>query len=489
MPRPNLLFIYTDEQRADTMAAYGNRKIQTPSLDRLAETSTVFERAYVTQPVCTPSRASLLTGLYPHTNGCVRNNVPLSLDVPTIAEMLPVGEYATCHIGKWHLGDEMFPQHGFQEWAATEDAYRPFYREGRDRTMPCHYSRFLAENGFQPAPDGFFNRNAAALMPEEFSKPAFEAREASRFIRENRDRPFCLFVNFLEPHMPFFGPRDGQYDPGEIDLPANFDCPPDETTLLRNRLMMWQFAMTGMDGRPLKTERDWRELIARYWGMCSHVDTYAGAILRTLEECGVDDNTIVVYTSDHGDMMGSHRMLTKCVMYEEASRVPLLVRLPGQTEARRVQGPVSQVDLVPTLLEAMGVPVPDSLEGTSLAASLRDGSEPGRDAVIEWNGVNNPSKHEKQLRAVPEEMRDKVTLEDVQAAEADPLRTISTPEGWKLTLSPLLGQHELYNLNEDPLETRNLAPDPGKRPLMRDLRARMVEWQKATSDKVTLPEV
>ena len=113
--RPNILFIFTDEQRYDTMTAYGNRAIQTPNLDRLARQSTVFEQTYVTQPVCTPSRSTLLTGLWPHTNGCTANNIPLRPETLCVPEMLP-DDYSTCYDGKWHLGDEIFAQHGFQEW-------------------------------------------------------------------------------------------------------------------------------------------------------------------------------------------------------------------------------------------------------------------------------------------------------------------------------------------------------------------------------------
>jgi arylsulfatase A-like enzyme len=124
---PNLLFLYTDEQRYDTLAAYGNKTIRMPNLDRLAGQSTVFERAYVTQPVCTPSRATLLTGLYPHTSGLIRNNIPLRADTKCLPEMMPAGLYACAHMGKWHLGDEIYPQHGFPTWLATEDTYHRFY--------------------------------------------------------------------------------------------------------------------------------------------------------------------------------------------------------------------------------------------------------------------------------------------------------------------------------------------------------------------------
>jgi len=487
MKRPNLLFIFTDEQRADTMAAYGNHRIETPNLNRLASQSTIFERAYVTQPVCTPSRSSILTGLYPHTTGCTRNNIPLPADVLCLPEMLSEGEYVTAYHGKWHLGDEIFAQHGFDEWRSIEDGYRKYYSPGRDPESRSTYHGFLIDNGFTPSDGRYFTRSEAARLPEEFGKPAYLAREASRFIRENRNRPFILFVNFLEPHMPFFGPRDGQYDPSDVALPGNFEAIPTDDQPLKTRLMYRAFRERGYDGFPLHTEEGWRRLIANYWGLCSLVDTHVGTILSTLEECGLSDNTIVVYTSDHGDMMGSHRLLTKCVMFEEAVRVPLLIRLPGQTTSMRVRSPASQIDLVPTLLDLMGQPVPSHLQGKSLRPVLEDPGRADRDDVfIEWNGHDSAISKELRDDCLPAYVAEIATREEAIAAVTASVRTIITHDGWKFNCS-LIGEHELYNLNEDPLETTNLAGRGDLRSLMGELTERIRRWQDRTADTVEIP--
>ena len=202
MEPPNLLFIYTDQQRADTLAAYGNDLIQMPNLNRLAEESVVIDQAYVAQPVCQPSRSTLLTGLYPHTTGCFTDSDfilhPLKSETPCLPELIEEGDYFCGHHGKWHLGDDVYIQHGFHDWVSTEDhEHRPYYTEGRDTFQHCDYYDFLAGEGFEPdltEEDGFqaFTSRYCARLPEEYGKPAYLARSASRFIRENKARPFIL---------------------------------------------------------------------------------------------------------------------------------------------------------------------------------------------------------------------------------------------------------------------------------------------------------
>ena len=147
--RPNLLFIFTDQQRYDTLACYGNDWIETPNLNKLADRSFVFERAYVTQPICTPARSSIMTGLYPHTNGCIELNVPLRQETPTIAEMVSP-EYHCGYYGKWHLGDEIIAQHGFSDWVSIEDYYRRYYSKPEYLGQFSDYHHYLVENGYAP---------------------------------------------------------------------------------------------------------------------------------------------------------------------------------------------------------------------------------------------------------------------------------------------------------------------------------------------------
>ena len=185
--QPNLLYVFTDEQAARTMAAYGNTQIETPHLNRLASESVVFDKAYVTQSVCTPSRSTLLTGLYPHTNGCIQNNVPLPEEIPCLPELGDFRDYAIAYHGKWHLGDEIFAQHGFQEWISIDDGYREHNRRARpEATRPT--TTAVAQGS---EPDRWAGR--LPLVQQGFLAPpgrvleaVLPGQRASRFIRDTR---------------------------------------------------------------------------------------------------------------------------------------------------------------------------------------------------------------------------------------------------------------------------------------------------------------
>ncbi len=492
---PNLLFIYTDEQRFDTLACYGNQKIPMPNLNRFSESATVFEKAYVTQPVCTPSRGTIHTGLYPHSHTCVQNNIPLPDSVPCLPEMLG-GEYICAHHGKWHLGNEIYAQHGFPEWMGTEDTYHRFYSNDHDEYADrSSYHHWLTSRGVKPwevdrvgadaevVRNRFF-RNQIHQFPEEHCRPTYLAETASHFLRGHMDSPFVLYVNFLEPHMPFHSCRDDQLAPGDVDLPVNAMESPAEDTPLRLQVAAEKYRRNGYgDQEQLANEAQWRDLVARYWGMCSLVDTAVGKILDTLQQTGLDENTIVVFTSDHGDMMSSHNLLGKGVMYEESVRVPLLVRTPGQTSSSRVSTPVSNVDLVPTLLDLMNQPQPDHLQGRSLRPALEgDESACRRDVFVEWNKDTDPD----EVR-VPDFAEQFGPKDRCAASMVADVRSIISPDGWKLNVSTA-GEHELYDLNSDPHERTNRIADPGQADRVGEMFARIRNWQEQTDDKLDLPD-
>ena len=489
--RPNILFVLTDQQRQDSMACYGNDWIETPNLNTIADHGFVFENAYVTQPVCTPSRASIMTGLYPHTVGLHRNNIPLPADTPTIAELIG-DDYYCGYFGKWHLGDDMVLQHGFDTWVSVEDFHRTRATKKEYRFLEADYNDHLRKHGVEPpGPDrSYENWFATAGLTEEQTQAYFLGDTAADFIRnhpqsQHGDMPFMLYVSFFEPHPPYTGPLNDLYDPADISVGPAFLTRPDDSSLL-NRLradyyMAGNLNPLGIDDYHDLTSVDgWRGLRAKYFANVTLVDRQVGKMLDALRETGQWDNTIIVFTSEHGEMAGDHGMLEKRSMYEEASRVPLLMRIPrsgpdSQRVSRRIAGSVSLVDLVPTLLDVCGTgtnAAPD-LQGQSLAPVIHGDTDlSDNDVFVQWNGMGDRN----------------LGTAEINRMASMPWRTVITPDRWKLNLCAT-DRCELYDLNTDPHELTNLYDAPEHRDRVRDMAARIRIWQDATGDDAALPAV
>ncbi len=482
--RPNILLIWTDEQRADTLECYGNQQVHAPHLNELARSSVVFENAYCVQPVCTPSRASILTGVWPHTHQCIENNSPLPTEIPTIAELLG-DEYRCAYFGKWHLGDEVIAQRGFDDWLSLEDNYRRYYSDQAYLNVYSDYHGFLTHHGFAPdiqTPDGarVFSRNFAAGLAERYTKASFLGQETAKYLSNyTGEQPFFLSVNFLEPHMPFFGPLNDVHAPEALEAGPAFARPPATNASLRNRALAGYYQAFGMSGYPLKTQEHWRRMRANYYGLVSLVDNAIGTILTTLRESGLEEETVIIFTSDHGEMMGDHGLIGKCVLYEESIRIPLLMRLPRiQRENKVLPGRVSQIDLVPTILDLAGVERPDHLRGRSLLPVVMGQETLGdNDVVVEWNGSNGID-----TRRVPPGF----SPDDLQRVSAQTWRTLVTHDGWKLNISNN-DRLELYNLQDDPFELVNLANSRGMQLHIQRLVDRLHTWQSRENDSVNFP--
>jgi arylsulfatase A-like enzyme len=472
--KPNLLFIWTDEQRADTMRVYGNSKIQTPNLNKFADENVVFENAYVSQTVCTPSRSTVLTGLWPHQNGCTENNLPLAPHFKCLPEILNDSNYRTGYFGKWHLGDEIFAQHGFEEWQSIEDGYRKYYRPERDLNRKSAYWHFLKNRDFEPdTASGDFSRGRVSRLPIEHSKTQFLERQAIDFLSRHQRDPFLLHINFLEPHMPFSGPLNDLHSAEAIELPASYFQFNSDREPLRYQLIRERYRQKGFEGNDLKTEAGWQRLLANYWGLVAQVDRSVGAILAALERLKLAENTIVVYTSDHGDMMSAHRLLAKTVMYEEAARVPWLLRFPARIRQQVFRPRVSHIDLIPTLLELMRQPIPENLPGKSLVPLLAGKRPVDPEIFLEWNPANRISR-------IPEESVGSSETQQKQALTAS-IRTVITQDGWKLCRSNL-DYSQLFNLQQDPGELTNLYYQPAYQSKILELEEKIRAWQNKTND-------
>ena len=464
--KPNLIVFLPDQQRADTIACYGGGKVHSPNLNKLASGSVVFERAYVTHPVCTPSRSSLMTGTWPHINGCTRNSVPLDRRFRVFPDLLEDKDYRTAYLGKWHLGDEGPARRGFDEWISTEH--------------PGDYTNFLLSRGLTAdKQNGAFSELAISGLPLELSRPKFLEKHACEFIEEHRRDPFILVVAFVEPHSPYNGPLNNEHPLSEVDLDLTATLPGIEDIPLRYRLMReWQQAEAMLDRERLPnqfffgiTPDEYRSIKQRYLGLITLVDQSIGAILGCLERFGLSDDTIVVHTSDHGDTLGAHHLFGKEVMFEEAARVPYLIRLPGQRRGGIVSQPVSHIDFVPTLIDLLGGRTHPQCAGKSLLPLLREEAMPAESIFIEW--APNRTKVKKGTSLAPRRM--------IKRAVDESTRAVVSSDGWKLCLRDK-DLNELHNLNDDPLETRNLYSDRQYASLISRCAGEIHRWQELVHD-------
>src|SRR6266487_1828812 len=468
--KPNLILFLPDQQRADTLACYGGVKVRAPNLNKLASESVVFERAYVTHPVCTPSRSSLMSGTWPHINGCTRNSVPLDRRLRVFPELMEDRDYETAYMGKWHLGEEGPTGRGFREWISTE-------HQG-------DYTKFLISKGTTPdKQNGRFSELAISNLPLALSRPKFLEQRACEFIEKHQRDPFILVVAFVEPHSPYNGPLNDEHPLDEVELDPTATLPESEDIPLRYRLMReWQQAEGILDRQRLPTQlffgitpEEYRSIKQRYLGLVTLVDQSIGAILGCLERFGLNENTIVVHTSDHGDSLGAHHLFGKETMFEEAARVPWLIRLPDQTRLKMISHAVSHIDFVPTLLNLLGQSKHPQCAGKSLLPLINDATALPNTVFLEW--APNRTKVKKGSRLA--------WRRTIKRAVEESTRTLVSPDGWKLCLRDK-DSNELYNLNEDPFETRNLYSDAQYASVVSRFSIEIYRWQDATNDKLKL---
>jgi arylsulfatase A-like enzyme len=348
--QPNLLFVFADQLRGMDLGCAGNPEVITPNLDRFAAEGTLFRRAFANVPVCTPSRAVLLTGRYPLANRVIGNDLPLPEDMPTLGERFRDSGYRTGYIGKWHLDGvpraKFTPpgarRHGFEYWAAyncSHDYFRP-HKCYRDDPEP------VVIEGYEPE---------------------VQTNQALDFIAAQDERPFCLVLSWGPPHDPYpMVPEryKTRYEPQQLTLRPNV--------------------------QPLRPASEWlarglepRRTLADYYAAITALDEQFGRLLDGLAAAGLDENTIVVFTSDHGDQLWSHGTMKKQQPFEESIHIPLICRWPGRIPAgRRSDALVSIVDYAPTLCGLAGITPPEGVQGTDRSALVLGQDAAGADAVL-----------------------------------------------------------------------------------------------------------
>ena len=486
--KKNLVFICSDQQRTDTMQCYGNDWVKAPNLNLLATQSYVFENSYVTQAVCTPARATMMTGLYPHSAGVIRNNTPgrsgstLSPHTKCLPEMVP-DDYVTAYFGKWHLGDDLNRQHGFDHWVSVEDARdeldKPISYKREDRSLKSDYFQYLENLGYEP--EGFYEGHTSftpkqrSQLPAQHSMSNFLGDEAYAFLQNHSgsDRPFILYVMMFEPHPPYNGPYNDMYDPSLIPDGEVFLEKPDHKSALFNRARS-DYYLSGSE-HDLNTADDWRRLRARYYGNVTLLDEGVGKVLQGLTDFGFEDDTAVIFTSDHGDSLGDRGMLNKRSFYEEVSRVPMIMKVPWlNIDQVKVSGNFGHVDIVPTLLDILGIEIPDHLQGSTVLGDILKGSDlHAKDVFMQWHG------------GLPTVNLGDDTVNSMSQIE---WRSVVSGDRWKLNLSRG-DQCELFDLNSDPFEKVNLFDSDDQKDRIREMTARIRGWQIATGDNLVLPAV
>ncbi|QDP96130.1 sulfatase-like hydrolase/transferase [Microlunatus elymi] len=385
--RPNVLLICTDQQRFDTLAGYGNTEIDTPNLDRLATDGALFENCYVQAPVCAPSRASLMSGMYLHNHGLYANGVRLPESVRLLPTALAETGYDCGLVGKWHLdacadGRTEDKPAGFRVWQWAHDPYRGSSENAYHRWLatahPEVYDLVLGQRRDR-------NRGRTAgvagspidVVPTEAHYSRWVGDETIRYLTGARpaEQPFFFVANFFDPHHSFGAPKEylERYRPEELSrpntVPGELDAKPPILAEASARSYSGHAA-----GYQDYSADDLQQIKAAYYAMVSLIDDEVGRILRVLHEQGLDEHTVVIFTSDHGELLGDHQLMLKGpMMYDCSVRVPLLIRWPGRIAAQtKITELVQWIDLTATIAELTGASLP-RCQGRSLLG-LADGS-------------------------------------------------------------------------------------------------------------------
>lgn len=440
-PPPHILFVFTDQQSALALAGAGQPGLRTPNLDRLAARGVRFTRAYCASPVCGPSRACLATGRPPHDTGVRWNGQSLAAGLTTFGEHLRAVGYRTAWSGKWHVpksyptGPEEIP--GFEN--LTLDANHPLLQRDIGYGWPGY--------GLGANTDGPF------------------VDQAIRFLQQPHDRPFLLAVSLHNPHDICWWVRKPQRLPGPDELPrlpANFAIPEDEPEFLRRGRLRDHYGeeiryTTGW------SETDWQTYLHAYQRMTEQVDAEVGRLLDALEQQGLTERTMIVFTSDHGEGMAAHQWVAKLSFYDEVVRVPFIVAGPGVVGAGRVDSTslISGLDIFPTLCDLGGAHVPPG-PGRSLRPLLAGPDAWSRDYVVSevWPDDKDPG------------------LEG---------RMVVTRDFKYCAYSVGPGAESLHDLRHDPGEMHNLAEQPAYRAIRDEHRNLLQRWTRETGDSFAGP--
>lgn len=470
---PNILLIITDQQRADTIGPDTAGPDRTPALDALRRHAVTFSNAFTTCPLCGPARASLFSGRYPHQARGRPADDPLGvrdpgeadaedmmlndsslLEPPHLTDRLRGAGYYTGYAGKWHLGNDViadwFPDHFGED---NEQYVRWLGVNGKPDGWPLHDADVRS---FRPPHMSIPRPKVNAIDPDD-SNDAWIADHCVKRIEERpTDRPFFVVCGFNGPHPPFKIPEPyfSMFDPSSVPEPANFGPRPGEPSSRSESYYRRLWSDHGHDWS------DWQKSVAVYWGFVRHIDDQVGKLVDCLRREGVYEETVVVFCSDHGEMLGQHGLWHKMQPYEEAIRVPLVIAAPWIDGARRNDGLVSLIDLPPTILSLAGCDAPESWEETDLSGAV---------SAIDWM----PSR-------------------STVFVEQKPLGPFHGEVSWRLARGKRYkyvwndgDTDELYDLEMDPGESNNIAGRADHAARLAEYRGRLAQWMRRTADPLT----
>jgi len=419
--RPNIVFILTDDHRWDALSCMGHQFIQTPHLDRIAREGILFENSFVTTSLCSPSRASFITGQYAHTHGVVTNHTPWDNRNVTFLELLKNAGYDTAFIGKWHMPGDGLPK-----------------LRGVDRFIS--FTQAGGQGVYNDCPlviDGVESPRPGKYITEDLTDFALD------YVGEKRDNPFCLYLSHKAVHFGFRPPEhlNHLYDDAALGLPPESDP---WNTLTNNHLFV---------GAPLPMNFLYRN----YCECVASVDEQVGRLLTKLEEMGILNDTIIIYAGDNGHLWGEHGLYDKRVAYEESIRIPFMVRYPGAIKdpGRRAQQMVLIIDLAPTILDLAGIGIPSHMQGQSAAPILRSASTGGRSS---WLYEHFP------VFPIP--------IPGMTAVRTDTYKFVE----YQNDVRP----RQLFDLKKDPREKRNLMNTEKGKKLSEDLKEELEYLKKTT---------
>ena len=476
---PNVVFVLCDDLRDDALGCYGQKHLKTPNIDRLAAEGVRFANMFCTTSLCSPSRASILSGVYAHRHGVVNNFTELPADLPTFPRVMQAAGYETAYIGKWHMGEENDEKRpGFDYFATHKGQGKYFDTEfnvdGERRVIPGYYTHVVTD----------------------LSVDWLKKRDGSK--------PFLLMLGQKAPHS-FYTPEpkyEHSFDDVEIKYPATAVALDDKPSWIKDRLYTWhgiygplfEWRKKFPDDSPAAV-KDFAAMTRAYWGTIQSVDDSVARLRAQLEAMNVLDDTVFVFMGDNGLLNGEHGMVDKRTMHEASIRIPLIVRYPGlkpfgskalTTPASigvnsRVEAPTERpgavveeqaltLDVAPSLLELCGLPPLPQVDGRSWVTLVRDGADPNwrKSWFYEYN-------YEKQFPYTP----------NVRGVRTERWKYIHYPHG---DGGPDRHKAELYDLKTDPGETKNLIDDPTQAGTVRELQAELARLMKESGiEKDTMP--